>query len=194
MKRNWPAALLAALLLLSLAACGGEGPEETTAPPVDTQPVDTQPAETVPTQEDLFLRAGEERVLAALIYSPTQEDLDRATGQGSAPLVTLDDSNGTYFDEVLVVPLHGDCTVTVEHLEWQEDGGYTASPVDALGSLPPGEGGASAGALLIRTLLPEEMPLLQVTVTRGGQKGSYMLGYDGRGDGFYCILAENGNG
>ena len=55
--------------------------------------------------------------------------------------------------------------------------------------LKPGEDEQSAiGGILVRSLLPEGMPALQVTVSREGHApGTFLLGYDGKGDGVYFI-------
>ena len=190
--KRWAAALCAALLLLT-AACAPSGqntdtPESQTADPTESgapQPSESAPPESQEaSQTDLFAAVALDNVLAAVVYYPTQEEQELL----SVPeLPVYDDSDGVYFDEVAIVPQYGDCSIVVDEIAFYEEGGlYVTNP--AVFELPAGvDADAAVGGLLIRSMIPEGMPRLQVTVTRGEQSGIYVLGYDGKGDGVYFI-------
>ena len=187
---RWAGALCAGLLLLTVA-CGTQPEQSKTTPlPTESQPAVT-PSESVPPesrmadQKDLFLSVALRNGLAVVLYSPTPEEIETV----SVPeVLTLDDSDGVYFDEVLIVPQYGDCTVSVDRITYEEESG-TFTITENLGTLKPGEDEQSAiGGILVRSLLPEGMPALQVTVSREGHApGAFLLGYDGKGDGVYFI-------
>ena len=182
--------VLPCLALALLAACAGPGEEST--PPVksSTPPVEssTPPVETpAVTQGDIFEAVQREPVLATVLYSPTEEELQTLE---NASLTRLDDSDGVYYDEVLVVPHYSDCTVTVEHIAWDEEG----ENYQVTGSLGTTENAGTVNGLLLRSDLPEGLPDLLITVTRtvdgSVQTGRCLLGYDGRGGSSIDIKAE----
>ena len=190
--KRWAAALCAALLLLT-AACAPSGQNTDTPESQPTDPTESaapQPSESAQpesqeaSQADLFAAVALDNVLAAVVYYPTKEEQELL----SVPeLPVYDDSDGVYFDEVAIVPKYGDCSIVVDEIAFYEEGGlYVTNP--AVFELPAGaDADAAVGGLLIRSMIPEGMPRLQVTVTRGEQSGTYVLGYDGKGDGVYFI-------
>ena len=204
MNRTWNrwAAVLCGALLLFTAACAPPGqntdtPESQPAAPAEStasQPSESgaapQPSGSTPpesqeaSQTDLFAAVALDNVLAAVVYYPTKEEQELL----SVPeLPVYDDSDGVYFDEVAIVPQYGDCSIVVDEIAFYEEGGiYVSKP--SVFELPAGvDADAAVGGLLIRSMIPEGMPRLQVTVTRGEQSGTYVLGYDGKGDGVYFI-------
>lgn len=223
--------LMLSLMLLGLAACGGqeavssspEGTvsvpptEATSLPPESVSPVETEspPAESVlpvetespppeslppvetasPTpekttvQRDLFDAVMRQDVLAVVLYGPTAAELERLSALGFSPVI-LDDSDGVYFDEVLIVPRYGDCTISLDYVEWDEAAGDYVVTGNMGGMAGSGEADAVIGGLFVRSMLPEGEPTILVTVTRGDESGQYLLGYDGRGGSSWYILSD----
>ena len=193
-KGKLGALLLAGMLSAALLLSGCGNTEETPASetPAETpgtaSPAPTETTEPV-TQEALFWEFAQRDMLAAVVYEPTEEDLKWMMDRECAPMVVSGPgSESDYAERVLILPKYGDGTVTVERITYNEDA--TAYTVDeVLGKLEPGNGQDDCvGGVLICAELPEGIPNLLVTVEHGEEKGSMVLGYDGRGLGLYYIL------
>ena len=154
------------LALALLTACGG-------AP--ETAPI---------TQQDIFADA--EGILALVIYNPTEEEL-----VNTHVVRAFDDADNEYYDEVLIVPKFGDCKIWFESMEFDEETGAFVSTGEILGNVDGtgNEPSQPVGSVLVRTLIPEGIPNKQVLVSRNGKTGTFLLGYDGKGDGHYYIRA-----
>ncbi len=174
--------LLLCLALTLMAACAAL-PEETTPPPEETG---------MTQQEKLFGSLARDNTLALVLYSPTEEQLDQVWTK-----VLMNDSGGiAHYDEVLVVPHYKDSEVSVDKVEWDEEGG-SFSVTDNVGAITYNKDyeGQSRVGILVWSLIPEGFPRLQVTVTRvsTGETGTFLLGYDGKGDGMYFIYPDGEN-
>lgn len=171
--------LLPVLMMALLCACAAQSGE------IQSESV---------TQQDIFADA--EGILAVVVYAPTEEELAAVTPAGAegSALQILDDSDGVYYDELLIVPRFGDCKLTVEEVEFDEETGAFVPTGQVLGGMD-GTGSdpsQAVGGLLIRSLLPEGIPNKQVVVSRGDRTGAFLLGYDGKGDGIYYIRTGDG--